>query len=440
MSIDAKIKELLSRRDGQLNEEGMMPVKGKDTTIKAANPGDQTQPMQGGSQAADYETREEDEENQGAVTAKSTPNAPRPMNSGAGNAPNYKTTGDPTAVVNMKAASGNVAREGTEYDEDSLDESGNMGIKQPYEKTSYGSLQNRPTATVAKTGPRKGMITKQHAERLKSRIQARMNMQSEDVDTLLDIIAQDSSAISQYDIPQSSLKEQLSAIFGDDLSEDFRDKATSIFEAAVIARVNDEMAKIAEQIEEQKTQELEEITEGLVEKVDSFMNYVVEQWMEENQLSVEKGLRTEIVEDFIGGLKTLFQEHYIEVPEEKFDIVEELQTKSDSLEEKLNDTVQKNIELAQELSTVKKEIVLGEMVQDLADTEAEKLYKLIEGVQYDNEDLFREKVKVIKENYFPKTAKSSPEEQILTEEAPLSNDDTISRYAQALSRSLKARK
>jgi len=440
MSIDAKIKELLSRRDGQLNEEGMMPVKGKDTTIKAANPGDQTQPMQGGSQAADYETREEDEENQGGVVSKTTPNAPRPMGKGAGNTPNFATTGDPTSVVNMQASSGNVAREGTEYDEDSLDESGNMGIKQPYEKTSYGSLQNRPNATVAKTGPRKGMITKQHAERLKSRIQARMNMQSEDVDTLLDIIAQDSSAISQYDIPQSSLKEQLSAIFGDDLSEDFRDKATSIFEAAVIARVNDEMAKIAEQIEEQKTQELEEITEGLVEKVDSFMNYVVEQWMEENQLSVEKGLRTEIVEDFIGGLKNLFQEHYIEVPEEKFDIVEELQTKSDSLEEKLNDTVQKNIELAQELSTVKKEIVLGEMVQDLAYTEAEKLYKLIEGVQYDNEDLFREKVKVIKENYFPKTAKSSPEEQILTEEAPFSNDDTISRYAQALSRSLKARK
>jgi len=356
MSIDAKIKELLSRKgEEQLNEEGMMPVKGKDTTIKAANPGDTTMPMQGGSQAADYETREEDEENQGGVVSKTTPNAPRPMNSGAGNAPNYTTTGDPTAVVNMKASSGNVARESAE-----------------------------------RSGP--------------------------------------------------TLKEQLSAIFGDDLSEDFRDKATSIFEAAVIARVNDEMAKIAEQIEEQKTQELEEITEGLVEKVDSFMNYVVEQWMEENQLSVEKGLRTEIVEDFIGGLKTLFQEHYIEVPEEKFDIVEELQTKSDSLEEKLNDTVQKNIELAQELSTVKKEIVLGEMVQDLADTEAEKLYKLIEGVQYDNEDLFREKVKVIKENYFPKTAKSSPEEQILTEEAPLSNDDTISRYAQALSRSLKARK
>ena len=357
MSIDAKIKELLSRKgEEQLNEEGMVPTKGRDNSIKMANPGDTTQPMQGGSQAAGYEEREEDEENQGAVTAKSVKGAPRPMGSGAGNAPNYMTTADPTAVVNMKASSGNVAREEVEQS------------------------------------------------------------------------------------TQPSLKEQLSAIFGNDLSEDFRDKATAIFEAAVIARVNDEMEKIAGQIEEQKSQELEQITEGLVEKVDSFMNYVVEQWMEENQLSVEKGLRTEIVEDFVSGLKTLFQEHYIEVPEEKFDIVEELQTKSDSLEEKLNDTIQKNIELAQELSTVKKEIVLGEMVQDLADTEAEKLYKLIEGVQYDNEDLFREKVKVIKENYFPKTAKSSPEEQILTEEAPISNDDTISRYAQALSRSLKARK
>ena len=438
MSIDAKIKELLSRRDGQLNEEGMMPVKGKDTTIKAANPGDTTMPMQGGSQAADYETREEDEENQGAVTAKSTPNAPRPMNSGAGNAPNYTTTGDPTAVVNMKASSGNVAREGTEYDEDTLEErarwkESNPELKDKLDRQKWDPLQDRRRTGGRPVGPRA------HNEYIKGAIN-RYKGTWGPKGTLPENIAQDSSDISQYDIPQSSLKEQLSAIFGDDLSEDFRDKATSIFEAAVIARVNDEMEKIAEQIEEQKTQELEEITEGLVEKVDSFMNYVVEQWMEENQLSVEKGLRTEIVEDFIGGLKTLFQEHYIEVPEEKFDIVEELQTKSDSLQEKLNDTVQKNIELAQELSTVKKEIVLGEMVQDLADTEAEKLYKLIEGVQYDNEDLFREKVKVIKENYFPKTAKSSPEEQILTEEAPLSNDDTISRYAQALSRSLKARK
>lgn len=362
MSIESKIKELLTRsKDGeQLNEEGAAPMGAatvsKDTSIKAANQGDTAPPMQGSSQKADYEERDETEENQGAVTAKSTPSSPRPANTGAGNAPNYTTVADPTSVVNMAASSGNKP----------------MGEE---------------TATET-----------------------------------------------------PSLKEQLSAIFGNDLSEDFRDKATAIFEAAVIARVNEEMEKVTSKLEEQSQAKLEEMTEGLVDKVDSFMNYVVEQWMEENQLAVESGLRTEIAEDFMAGLKNLFQEHYIEVPEDKVDVVEQLQTTNEEVEEKLNETLTKNIELAEELSTLKKAIVLSEMSGDLADTEAEKLKKLVEGVQFDNDDLFREKVKVIKENYFPKAQKTSPEEQLLTEEAPVQeSNDAMSKYVQALSKAIKAR-
>lgn len=359
MSIENKIKELLARSKSaeQLNEEemgaaGVM----KDTSIKAANQGDVTPPMQGSSQKADYEERDENEENQGGVVSKSTPNSPRPANTGAGAAPNFMNAADPTSVVNMQASSG-----------------------------------NKP-----------------------------MGEESE--------------------VQSPSLKEQLSAIFGDDLSEDFRTKATAIFEAAVIARVNEEMEKVTAKLEEQSQAKLEEMTEGLIDKVDSFMNYVVEQWMEENQLAVESGLRTEIAEDFMAGLKTLFQEHYIEVPEEKVDVVEELQSTSEQLEEKLNETLSKNIELTEELSNLKKAIVLSEMSSDLADTEAEKLQKLVEGVNFDNDDLFREKVKVIKENYFPKAQKTSPEEQLLTEEAPIqASNDAMSKYVQALSRAIKAR-
>lgn len=359
MSIENKIKELLERSKSaeQLNEEEMGAAGvSKDTSIKAANQGDVTPPMQGSSQKADYEEREEDEENQGAVVSKSTPNSPRPANSGPGAAPNYMNTADPTSVVNMPASSG-----------------------------------NKPMG-------------------------------------------------EETEVEAPSLKEQLSAIFGDDLSEDFRTKATAIFEAAVIARVNEEMEKVTEKLEEQSQAKLEEMTEGLIDKVDSFMNYVVEQWMEENQLAVESGLRTEIAEDFMAGLKTLFQEHYIEVPEEKVDVVEELQSTSEQLEEKLNESLSKNIELTEELSNLKKAIVLSEMSGDLADTEAEKLQKLVEGVNFDNDDLFREKVKVIKENYFPKAQKTSPEEQLLTEEAPIqASNDAMSKYVQALSRAIKAR-
>lgn len=359
MSIENKIKELLARSQSaeQLNEEEMGAAGvTKDTSIKAANQGDTTPPMQGSSQKADYEERDEKEENQGAVVSKSTPSSPRPANSGPGAAPNYVNTADPTSVVNMPASSGNKP----------------MG-----EETA----QSTP-----------------------------------------------------------SLKEQLTAIFGDDLSEDFRDKATAIFEAAVIARVNEEMEKVSSKLEEQSQAKLEEMTEGLIDKVDSFMNYVVEQWMEENQLAVESGLRTEIAEDFMQGLKALFQENYIEVPEDKIDVVEELQSTSEQLEGKLNESLQKNIELAEELSELKKAIVLSEMSGDLADTEAEKLQKLVEGVNFDNDELFREKVKVIKENYFPKAQKTSPEEQLLTEEAPIqASNDAMSKYVQALSRAIKAR-
>ena len=162
--------------------------------------------------------------------------------------------------------------------------------------------------------------------------------------------------------------------------------------------------------------------------------------MEENQLAVERGLRTEIAEDFITGLHTLFQESFINIPEEKVDVVEQLSDMSEQLEQKLNDSETKNIELTEELSSLKKAIVLSEMSGDLADTEAEKLGKLVEGVSYDSESLFREKVKVIKENYFPKAAKSSPEEQLLNEEAPVQETtDSMSKYVQALSRAAKAR-
>lgn len=239
------------------------------------------------------------------------------------------------------------------------------------------------------------------------------------------------------------IAEQIKTIFGKDLSEDFTNRAVSIFEAAVIARVNSEMEKVTARLEEESALQLEEFKTTLVEKVDSYLNYVVEQWMEENQLAVEQGLRTEVAEDFISGLKTLFQEHYIEVPEEKYNVIEDLEATSVALKEKLDESVTANIELTKELEALKREIVLEEETKDLTDTEIEKLRKLVEGVNFESEDLYREKVSVIKENYFPKAASKSPE-QVLVEEsgtAPTfaNSDDVMDRYAKSISRALKAR-
>lgn len=241
---------------------------------------------------------------------------------------------------------------------------------------------------------------------------------------------------------QIDLQSQLNAIFGENLSEEFKTKATSIFEAAVIARVNNEMTKVTDRLEEQAAAQLTELKESLVNKIDGYLNYVVEQWMEENSLAVESGLRTEIAEDFITGLKTLFKEHHIEVPEDKYDVVVEFQDKAEALESKLNESITDNIALTKELTLLKQTKILDENTKDLADTEAEKLKKLVEGIEFETEDLFREKVSVIKENYFPKAAKTSPE-QVLVESSGTNtaafDDNIMNKYVQAISRTVKSR-
>lgn len=253
----------------------------------------------------------------------------------------------------------------------------------------------------------------------------------------------DGEAITEDDEKAVDISSQLNSIFGEELSEEFKTKATSIFEAAVIARVNSEMEKVAAQLEEQTATQLEEFKNTLVEKVDGYLNYVVEQWMEENQLAVESGLRTEIAEDFITGMQKLFKEHYIEVPEEKYDVMQELQTRSEELETKLNEAIEENMASTKELAELKAAIIFEEQTKDLAATEVEKLQKLVEGVSFDDADLYREKISVIKENYFPKAAKTSPE-QVLIEDsstAPATFDDNsvMSKYVSAISRSVKSR-
>jgi len=240
------------------------------------------------------------------------------------------------------------------------------------------------------------------------------------------------------------VKAELSAIFGDDLSEEFAEKASAIFEAAVIARVNSEMESIVSQLQEQNEVEFAEAKEELVEKIDSFLNYVVEQWMTENEIAIEKGLRTEIAEEFISGLKGLFKEHYIEVPEEKYDVMAELQNTADDLENKLDSVVSENIELTKQIAELKRAQVLENASKDLAATEAAKLKKLLEGVEFESEDLFGQKVSVIKENYFPRNAVASAPAQVQTlvedtSESPVlfTDNSTVSMYAQALSRTVK---
>lgn len=264
-----------------------------------------------------------------------------------------------------------------------------------------------------------------------------------------EVESEDEEVISEEDQEEVTSEEEevrqdldLSPIFGEDLSEDFKAKATAIFEAAVIAKVNDEMEKISEALTEKFTVQLEEYKESIVEKVDAYLNYVVENWMEENALAVENGLRTEIAEDFISGLKVLFKEHYIEVPEEKYDVIGDLQASVNELEESLNTQIENNVSLNAEVVELKKQLIIGEMTEDLAYTEVSKLTKLLEGVDFGNEGLYREKVSVIKGNYFGNDVPAETRVQKTLIEETQTQDDyadnsVVSSYAKALTRTIK---
>jgi hypothetical protein len=228
-----------------------------------------------------------------------------------------------------------------------------------------------------------------------------------------------------------------------DLSEEFKDKAATIFEAAVKTRIQEQTKILEAQYEEKLSAETETVKEAMVEKVDSYLNYVVEEWMKENELAVERGIRTEIAEDFITGLKDLFKEHYIDVPEEKYNVLDDLTNQNKKLEDKLNEQIAKNVDLSKEVSSSAKSKAINEVASDLADTEKEKFEKMAENVEYDSADKFREKLETIKESYFPKSkieeTASKDEVDSVAANAPIeSNTDAMAAYTAAITKNLKS--
>ena len=199
------------------------------------------------------------------------------------------------------------------------------------------------------------------------------------------------------------IKADVDALVGDsDLSEEFKQKAATIFEAAIKAKVKEESQRLQGEYETKLKEDTETHKAELVEKVDSYLNYVVEEWMQENKIAIERGIKGEIAEDFIGGLKKLFEDHYIDVPDEKYNVLEDQASKIEDLEKKLNEEIEKNVKLNKSNGELKKEEIIAKSSEDLTDVEAEKFNKLAEEVEYANEEDFTSKVKTIKESYFGK--------------------------------------
>ena len=231
-----------------------------------------------------------------------------------------------------------------------------------------------------------------------------------------------------------------------DLSEEFKEKAATIFETAVKTRIQEQTKILEAQYEEKLSAEKETVKEAMVEKVDSYLNYFVEEWMKENELAVERGIRTEIAEDFITGLKGLFKEHYIDVPEEKYNVLDDLTNQVKDLEGKLNEQIEKNVNLSKQVSESEKATLINDVSADLAETEKEKFAKMAENVEFDSAPKFKEKLETVKESYFPKTkieeATSTDEVDSVAANIPADagKSDAMAAYTAAISKNLKALK
>ena len=196
------------------------------------------------------------------------------------------------------------------------------------------------------------------------------------------------------------LSQDIEALFGDIEDKEFKEKATTMFEAAVLSKVNEQLSKYATQAESDTKESINEEVEKLSEKVDQYLDYVVNEWVKDNKLAIERGVKSEITEDFLKGLKNLFSEHYVDIPEEKVDVVEEMVQQIDELNAKVKELTDQNVELSNTKKSIEKDSIVAESVKDLTDTQAEKLKSLVEGIEFSSTEDFVKKVNMVKEQYF----------------------------------------
>ena len=244
-----------------------------------------------------------------------------------------------------------------------------------------------------------------------------------------------------YEDIEIDVKDDVEALTsGEDMSDEFKKKAATIFEAAVKSKVTEIAKSIEKDLDEKYSKQAETDKQEIVDNVDKYLDYVSEQWMKENELAVETGLKEEITNNFMTGLKNLFEEHYIDIPDEKIDIISELQSKVEEQEEALNKEINESIETKKALVEYKKKDIFNQVTTDLVDTEIEKLKKLSDTVEFEDEDNYRDKLNTIKENYFKKSvseANDGEKETAGTNKELETTPGNVDSYVQAITKSIK---
>jgi len=248
-----------------------------------------------------------------------------------------------------------------------------------------------------------------------------------------EVVAEEEQVVEEQ-APEIDVEEDMNALFsGEELSEEFQNKAKTIFEAAI----NSKVAKIQEEIEAENEKKIvEEITEvkaALVERVDSYLEYVADEWLKDNKLSVEHGLKSEMTESFLSGMKQLFEEHYVSIPEDKYDVVENMVDKLDEMETKLNEQIERNVGLNKRLAESTADVIVSEVSEGLAATQKEKLASLAESVEFKSEESYREKLETLKESYFGQSVQKQTSETVLNEETQaVEYTGAMAQYMKAL--------
>ena len=293
-----------------------------------------------------------------------------------------------------------------------------------------------------------------YAANLKSVKGVMAKSQKEAVETEEEVIAEDEIAeeevVAEEEVTEEEVTElpeitdevdiddDVNALLGgQELSEEFREKAKTIFEAALKSKVTELREAMDAHYEAKLVEEVEGMKDELIERVDSYLEYVADEWLQENALQVERGLRTEMTESFLEGMRGLFEEHYVTIPDDKYDVVENMVDKLDEMESKLNEQIEKNIAITKSLSEATGGNILSDVSEGLSTTQKEKLASLAEGVEFESEESYKEKLETLKESYF-KTAPKRSESEVLNEEAATPDvSGSMAAYMQALSHATK---
>ena len=293
-----------------------------------------------------------------------------------------------------------------------------------------------------------------YAANLKSVKGVMAKTKKEEVETEEEVVAEDQTSeeevVAEEEVTEEEVTElpeitdevdiddDVNALLGgQELSEEFREKAKTIFEAALKSKVTELREAMEAHYEAKLVEEVEGMKDELIERVDSYLEYVADEWLQENALQVERGIRTEMTESFLEGMRGLFEEHYVSIPEDKYDVVENMVDKLDEMESKLNEQIEKNIAITKSLSEATGGNILSDVSEGLSTTQKEKLASLAEGVEFESEESYKEKLETLKESYFKAAPKRSDSEVLNESAATPDVSGSIAAYIQALSHATK---